>query len=155
MDDYLNDLTCNDGDDDDDDYSIHSDNDNDNNNDNHDNNHKNKSNIRKYWVEILLSLFCLGYLYYFLGGIFGWLLLQSLIFIFPFLCLCLFYRVNNKKNENSYNNKSNMIIAVSQNGRCGLCAKILDQNFKVQSYKKNNKTQQRAICDKCYNRNCL
>jgi hypothetical protein len=127
-----------------------------------------KKSLRQYWVEILLCLVCFGYLYYISSSIYNYTIFgislgrfvtQVLVFILPFIGLWLFYRVNKTRkveskiqiNSSSTDSKESYLIAIKQNGRCASCNKILDKNYLIEPFKKDL----RAVCNTCYDRNCL
>lgn len=128
---------------------------------------KGTKSIRQYWVEILLCLTCLCYLYYisssiynytFLGFSLGRVVSQVLVFILPFIGLWLFYRVNKtRKVESTKQNNSskNLLIALKQNGRCASCTNILDKDYLLEPVTKGDKKNLRAVCHTCYDRSCL
>jgi len=134
-----------------------------------------KKSLRHYWVEILLCIMCLCYLYYisssiynytFLGFSLGRTVSQALVFILPFVGLWLFYRVNKTRKvesnirDNSTNGiTKNLLIAMQQNGRCAKCNNVLGNDFMLEKEKVNGKAgksgKELAMCGNCYDRKCL
>jgi len=112
--------------------------------------------FRKYWVEILLTLICIFYLYYvsssvtILGFSIGRFIMQSFMFILPFIGLWLFYYVNKYRQNREDTNKKKLRLAVKQKWKCNKCNTTLGNTYFLDSANKNT-----IVCNSCFDKNSL